>query len=103
MSDYGTIAPLCDVKGCGGDQTGEEVELALAVGLCVRTRPCAVHRNLLVATGRLVDELQRAWHAIDVFWAEAGAYTVELLKAENPEVIALAIEIHERLHHSESV
>lgn len=99
MSDYGTITPLCDVKGCVQPQTGEEVELALAVGLCVRARPCATHRHVLAATPRLVDELQRAWHAINVFWAEAGAYTIELLKAENPEVVSLAVELHERFFH----
>lgn len=99
MNDYGTIAPLCDVKGCGEPQTGEEVELALSPGLRVRVCPCVGHRPVLASTPRLVDELQRAWDAINVFWAEAGAYTVERLKAENPEVIELATELHDRFFH----
>lgn len=99
MSDYGTIRPLCDVKGCVEPQTGEEVELALSPGLCVRVCPCAGHRHVLAATPRLVDELQRAWHAINVFWAEAGAYTIQLLQVEHPEVIELASELHDRFFH----
>lgn len=99
MSDYGTITPLCDVKGCGEPQSGELVEVVLSPGLCVRVCPCASHRNVLASTGRLVDELQRAWNAINVFWAEAGPYTVQVLQVEHPEVIELATELHERFYH----
>jgi hypothetical protein len=99
VSDYGTITRLCDVKGCGEPQTGEEVELALSPGLRVRACPCDYHRPILASTPRLVDELQRAWNAINVFWAEAGPYTVQVLQVEHPEVIELASELHDRFHH----
>ena len=97
--DYGTITPLCDVKGCGEHQSGEVVEVALSPDMRVRVRPCVSHRPVLAATGRLVEELQRAWKAVDVFWAEAGAYTVQMLQSEHPEVIELAMELHDRFHH----
>lgn len=45
--DYGTIVPLCDVKGCVEPQSGDEVEIAVSPGLYVRVFPCLGHRGLL--------------------------------------------------------
>lgn len=97
--DYGTIAPLCDIKGCIEAQTGEVIEIMIAPELWVRVCPCGNHGPLLARLD-LMAELERLRDAVDVFWAEAGAFTVQLLKEERPDVIELAQDLHEARYHS---
>lgn len=48
IHDYGTIVPLCDVRGCVEAQTGEVIELPIESDLWVRVRPCRVHARYLI-------------------------------------------------------
>jgi hypothetical protein len=100
VTDYGSIAPLCDIRGCIEPQSGECVEIPLAPDLWVRVQPCGVHGQRLVEGVNLADEVRRLREAVDAFWAEAGAFTVQVLTEERPEVVALAMDNHELLHHS---
>lgn len=47
--DYGTVLPLCDVRGCHEPQCGEVVELELEQAcepsLWVRVHPCRSHHG----------------------------------------------------------
>lgn len=49
---------------------------------------------------RTVEDLEAAQDAVDVFWSEAGAFTVQVLKEERPDVIELAQDLHEARYHS---
>lgn len=80
-------------------QNGEIIELHVDAELWIRVRPCVVHLAGL-AVVHTVEDLVLARDAVDAMWAEMLAGQVRILRAEHPEVVALAQRVHEEKYHA---